>query len=91
MVGYTVQPLPYIRYLPLFWLSLAFLLGVPLAAWLAAPFWRWLALAACVLELLFLPRRAPRLRARLGNPELYTLFALAVASLFLGALRFQLT
>lgn len=90
-MGLKEEALPQVRYLPLLWLSIAFLLGILLAAEVAAPLWAWLASAALAAGLLALPGRMPRLRRRLERPGLYSLAVLALAVFFLGAARYQVT
>jgi competence protein ComEC len=41
--------------MPLFWLSLAFLLGVILSSWVSLPVWAWLVLAGACASLIFFP------------------------------------
>ena len=87
--------------MPLFWVSLAFLVGILLAAHLTLPTGIWLCLAALALPLPFLQWIYPRLRSRfpvlqrLRRPNylshLPTLipYALLPLFIFLGAARYQ--
>jgi competence protein ComEC len=72
---------PYLRALPLLWLSLAFLAGILLASLLPLPLWAWLlaAVAATLAGLAF--------RQKLGWLSLFGL--VATCALLLGAARYQ--
>lgn len=73
--------LTFLRALPLLWLSLAFLAGIPVASFIRAPLWLWLLLAGMPVAALI------GLRKGLSwLPQ----FALAVGCLlFLGAARYE--
>ena len=81
-------------YLPLFWLSLAFLAGILLAAQVHVGATRWLILAGIALilsigiRLLMGPLIARGVRLR---PSRLVLISLSLTLLFLGAARYQLT
>jgi competence protein ComEC len=81
-------------YMPLFWLSLAFLAGILLAAQVHAAAVLWLILAGGAL---FLALGARLLLARLGRRNLRfrssaaILISLSLTTFFLGAARYQLT
>ena len=81
-------------YLPLFWLSLAFLAGILFAQTVHASIRLWLNLAGAGV-LLALPSilLLPRLNKRLFNlqPATLTLFLLSLAAFCLGAARYQFT
>jgi len=81
-------------YMPLLWLSLAFLAGILLARQALLPVLVWLILnGVCVLlsalSILLLPRREVRL-LRLA-PETLILLSLSLLAFCLGALRYRLT
>lgn len=68
------------RILPLLWLSLAFLIGIVLAALMALPFWAWALLALAAVAGAAIWRRA----------AWFVLFAwIAATAMFFGALRYQ--
>ena len=84
--------------LPLFWLSLAFLGGIPLAASLSAPWWVWALVAFLLLAFAFVKERFPRkfqflIPPRWGKLADYAGISLVwlMLALSLGALRYQLS
>ncbi|MGA2490221.1 MAG: ComEC/Rec2 family competence protein [Anaerolineales bacterium] len=81
-------------YLPLFWLSLAFLAGILFAQQVQASTLVWLILAGVAVVLALLVRLLlPRLKATLFNLQPATLFllALSLVAFFFGAVRYQVT
>ncbi len=81
-------------FLPLMWISLAFLTGILAASRFVLPAFIWLALAGgiillAVLGRLFLPRLSPLLPG--FSPSTWFLITLSLASFLLGAFRYQLS
>ncbi len=91
------QPIPntfekLTAYLPLFWLSSAFLAGIVAASQIHASVRIWLILACAALALALLARiLLPRLKVRLFHLPLsyFLIFTLSLVTLFLGAARYQ--
>ena len=79
-------------FLPLFWLSLAFLAGILVANQIQASTYTWLGLMAIVLGLALLIRfLLPKLSSKpssLPVPSIF-LFALSLVAFFFGAARYQ--
>ena len=81
-------------FLPLFWLSLAFLAGILFAQPLHGSTLLWLLLAALAVVLAMLVRLlVPRLRVQGFHPSPASLFllALSLSAFFLGAARYQVS
>ncbi|MBI4733048.1 MAG: ComEC/Rec2 family competence protein [Chloroflexi bacterium] len=81
-------------FLPLMWISLAFLTGILAASRFVLPAFIWLALAGgiillAVLARIFLPRLSPLLPG--FPPSTWFLITLSLASFLLGAFRYQLS
>src|SRR5262245_59420260 len=77
----TTQP-------PLMWFSLAFLGGIVLGSLISLSLWVWIGLTVLAIFLLILANvLAPRLN--LPTPFFHPIFFIALASLFLGAARYQ--
>ncbi len=81
-------------FMPLFWLSLAFLLGIIFASLVAAALLVWLVLTGFALVLAILARMVlPNLHVQLGRlrPSILFLSTLSLAAFFAGAARYQAT
>jgi competence protein ComEC len=81
-------------FLPLLWISLAFLAGILAGKQIPASTWTWILAMAAALGLALLIRLVlPRLGGRIANLPLSIFFiiAMALAAFFAGAARFQST
>jgi competence protein ComEC len=75
---------------PLMWFSLAFLGGIVLGWLVSLSIWIWIALTAIAVFFLILANiLAPRVN--LSSIYFHPLFFISIASLFLGAARYQIT